>query len=105
MKEPYIEGVATHDGPESCAVVCEGGGEAWTGVRAGRVIEPRNQRSGVPTPSLRVEGNTADGGRRESSVGPARSESQACTESPCARSGRSHCSPAGLIAGGPLRER
>jgi hypothetical protein len=42
MEEPYVEGVATHDGPESCAVVREGGGEALTGVRAGRAIEPRN---------------------------------------------------------------
>jgi hypothetical protein len=28
MRELYIEGVATHDDPESCAVVREGGGEA-----------------------------------------------------------------------------
>ena len=43
MRELYIEGLATHGGPESCAVVREGGGEALTGVRAGRAIEPRNQ--------------------------------------------------------------
>ena len=43
MRELYIEGVATRDGPESCAGVREGGGEALTGVRAGRAIEPRNQ--------------------------------------------------------------
>ena len=42
MKEPYVEGVATRDGPESCAGAREGGGEALAGVRAGRVIEPRN---------------------------------------------------------------
>jgi hypothetical protein len=42
MKEPYIEGLATLGGPESCVVVREGGGEALTGVRAGRDIEPRN---------------------------------------------------------------
>jgi hypothetical protein len=76
MREPYIEGVATHDGPESCVGVCEGVGEALTGVRAGRVIEPRNQESGVPTPLSRSEGNTAGGDRRESPVGPARSENQ-----------------------------
>ena len=49
MEELYVEGVATHGGPESCVVVCEGGGEALTGVRAGRAIEPRNVQSGVPT--------------------------------------------------------
>ena len=43
MRELYIEGVATHDDPESCVVVREGGGEALTGARAGRAIEPRNQ--------------------------------------------------------------
>jgi hypothetical protein len=30
------EGVANHSGPESCAVVREGGGEALTGVRTGQ---------------------------------------------------------------------
>ena len=37
MEVSYGEGVATHTGPESCAVVREGRGEALTGVRAGRV--------------------------------------------------------------------
>ena len=38
MQESYGEGVATHAGPESCAVDREVGGEALTGVRAGRVL-------------------------------------------------------------------
>jgi len=42
MKELYVEGVATHDGPESCVDVRKDGGEALTGVRAGGAIEPRN---------------------------------------------------------------
>ncbi len=37
MKESYDEGVASHIGPESCAVVRKDKGEALTGVRAGRV--------------------------------------------------------------------
>ena len=37
MQESYGEGVATHTGPESCAAAREGGGEALTGERAGRV--------------------------------------------------------------------
>ncbi len=28
MKEPYVEGVATHASPESCVVVRKGGGES-----------------------------------------------------------------------------
>jgi hypothetical protein len=43
MKESDIEGVAIHGGPESCVDVREDGGEALTGVRANRAIEPRNQ--------------------------------------------------------------
>ena len=42
MRESNIEGVASHDGPEPCVAVREGGGEASVGVRAGRAIEPRN---------------------------------------------------------------
>jgi hypothetical protein len=43
------EGIANHSGPESCAVARKGGGEALTGARAGRAIEPRNVYFGVPT--------------------------------------------------------
>src|SRR5436190_22456696 len=53
MEELYAEGVATHGGPESCVDAREGVGEAWTGVRAGRAMEPRNNRFGVPTLSRR----------------------------------------------------
>ena|ERR1700741_4214845 len=37
MKESYSEGLATHTGPESCGATREGGTEALTGERAGRV--------------------------------------------------------------------
>ena len=65
--------------PESCAVVREGGGEALTGVRAGRVLS--RERSGL----LRGADAVADGGRqyrlhryREMLPDPARSETP-CT--------------------------
>jgi RNA-directed DNA polymerase len=70
----YAEGVASHGGPESCAAAREGGGEALTGVRVGRVIEPRNQQVRGADAVRLAEGNTAGGVRRESLVGPARSE-------------------------------
>jgi hypothetical protein len=38
MKESYGEGLATHTGPESCAVDREVEGEALTGGCAGRVL-------------------------------------------------------------------
>ena len=46
MKEPYIEGLAAHDGPESCAGFREEIGEALTGVRIGRVLSPEITTSG-----------------------------------------------------------
>ncbi len=46
MKEPYIEGVATHCRPEPAPASVRPTAKRWTGVRAGRAIEPRNQRSG-----------------------------------------------------------
>ncbi len=49
MEELYVEGLATHGDPESCVDVPRGRGEALTGARAGRAIEPRNHSSGVPT--------------------------------------------------------
>lgn len=38
MKESYVEGLASHNGPESCGGAREGVIEALTGVRAGRVF-------------------------------------------------------------------
>ncbi len=52
MRELYIEGVAIHGGPESCAGAREGAGEALTGVRAGWAIEPRNQLWGADAVAL-----------------------------------------------------
>jgi RNA-directed DNA polymerase len=38
MREPYVEGLATHDGPESCIRIGNGAGEALTGGRAGWLL-------------------------------------------------------------------
>ena len=43
MRTLYIEDLASHDDPESCAVAREGVGEALVGVLVGRAIDPRNQ--------------------------------------------------------------
>lgn len=76
MKEPHIEGVATHDDPESCATAREGRSEALTGARAGSVLSRENRQSGTPTQLLYAEGNTLRGRHRESPGGPARSETR-----------------------------
>jgi len=74
MKESYGKGSAAHTGPESCVAARKGGGEALTGVRAGRVFSrERNSlrgadavgESGRPHPTHR---------QREMRRGPARSE-------------------------------
>src|SRR5438552_14016185 len=49
MEELYVEGPATHGDPEPCVDVPRGRGEALVGARAGRAIEPRKPRFGVPT--------------------------------------------------------
>jgi hypothetical protein len=74
MKESYVEGTATHDGPESCGVARKGGVEALTGVRAGRVLSREIN-------FLRDADAVGESGRphlapryRERRQGPARSE-------------------------------
>jgi hypothetical protein len=74
MKESYECEVATHIGPESCGAAREGGVEALTGERAGRVLSRvRN--------SLRDADAVGESGRphrvhryREVRQSPARSE-------------------------------
>ena len=93
MEEPYIEGVATHDDPESCVGVREGAGEALTGAHAGRAIEPRNHR-------VRGADAVYGSGRqhrqqryRELLADPARSENQ-CMHGTSLRENREvPCSP------------
>src|SRR5580658_3110520 len=93
MKESHVERLATHNGPESCAVFRKGSGEALTGVGAGRVFSRERailrdadavRRSGRPHRLHRY---------REMRPGPARSET------PCTYRNTSHenreilCSP------------
>ena len=100
MKESYVEGLATHSGPESCVAVREGSGEALTGVRAGRVFSRESEplrgadavrRSGRPYPERRY---------RETLRDPARSETP-CTYGNTSRENREiPCPPAADGAAG-----
>jgi RNA-directed DNA polymerase len=74
MEELYVEGLATHGGPESCVDDPQGRGEALAGARTGRAIEPRNRNNRGADTVQEVEGNIAGGARREPLAGPARSE-------------------------------
>jgi len=91
MKESYGEGVATHTGPESCAVVRKGGGEALTGVLAGTGIEPRNESPNRGADVLRQCGRPHPVRRfRETFRNPARSETPSMQGSIPPGTGRSH---------------
>jgi hypothetical protein len=98
MRTLYVEGVATHDGPESCVGVRKGAGEALTGVRAGPVLSREIMEFGVPTLSKEAEGHVAGGAIASPQRTLRGQRPGACTESPCARTGRSHARPSGLIA-------
>ena len=85
MKVLYEKGVATHFGPESCAGVREGVGEALTGERASRVLSREILLEfGVPPQSCYARGNTVLADKRKDSTDPARSET------PCAHGSFSH---------------
>ena len=90
MKEPYGEGPTTHTGPESCVVVREDGGEALTGVRAGRTWSREIPLEiGVPTPSHGLEGNTGGTALVRSIPTPRGQRPRACTETLYTGIGRS----------------
>src|SRR3970040_2086954 len=74
MKESYGEGVASHTGPESCVAVREGGSEALTGERAGRVFS--RERTSLRDADAVEEGGRPHPARRycKTRWSPARSE-------------------------------
>src|ERR1035438_4896248 len=76
MREPYVEGVATHDGPESCAGTREGVGEAFD--RGTRGLGPWNRETremrGADAVSQRGRPHDRDRSEREISVDLARSK-------------------------------
>ncbi len=84
MKKSHESGLATHIGPESCGAAREGGVEALTGERAGRVFSRESN-------SLRDADAVGERGRfhrvhryREVCQSPARSET------PCTYASTSH---------------
>lgn len=57
MQVRDVEGVATHNGPESCGGAGNRDGEALTGEHAGRVLSPEMEtRNQVPTRWRSAEG-------------------------------------------------
>ena len=100
MKVSYVEGLANHNGPESCGAAREGGDEALTGERMGRVFS-RVRNSLRDADAVRRSGRLHSARRyRETRRDPARSET------PCTYGNTSHenrevpCSPAAIGAAG-----
>ena len=93
MRESYTEGVATHGGPESCVDSRKGVGEALTWVRAGWVWSREIRLFRVPTSLCQAEGHTPGRVSASSPVALRGRRPHACTESPCARTGRSSDRP------------
>jgi hypothetical protein len=91
VKVPYDEGVATHIGPEPCAVVRKDGGEASAGECTGQPLN--RERPIIPGADTvpNVEGHTHGRASCERPDDPAWSQTLACT-------GRSHGRPVALIA-------
>jgi hypothetical protein len=93
MREPYLEGVAIHEDPESCVGVREHDGEALTGACTGRVSSRDIRCSRAPTPLSEAEGNTMERVFASAPIGPARSQTP-CTCRNSARGNREiHWSP------------
>jgi RNA-directed DNA polymerase len=93
VKVPNNEGLASHIGPESCAVVRKGGGEALTGGGVGRVLSrERLEERGADAVEI-AEGNisrveTARPGRTPRGQRP-----RARIQAPRTEAGRSHIRP------------
>ena len=62
MKEPYIEGLANHDDPESCVGARKGVDEALAGERIGEVLSRENRLRGADR--VKRTGRQHSGGRQ-----------------------------------------
>src|SRR5258708_2005115 len=94
MEELCIEVLPNHDDRERWVGLREGAGEASVAARAGRAIEPRNHR--VRGADAVYEAGRQHRRRRyaRAAGGPrAVMGTRACTEPPCARTGRARARP------------
>ena len=75
MEESDTEGVAHHGGPDHASASARATAKRWTGVPAGRAMEPRNQAfRGADAVRMSGRQHRRWRHRRESSADPARSE-------------------------------
>ena len=93
MQVHHDEGVAIHIGPEPCAGIREGVGEALTGERIGQPLS--RERGIIPGADAVLHCGRQHGRarQRECPDDPAWSENLACADAPCTGTGRSHGRP------------
>jgi len=107
MKESYVEGLASHNGPESCEGVRKGVGEALTGVRAGRVSSRERDNPPGCRRRRKMRKATSDASLVARRAGTPRGQRpRACAETPRTGTGRSRVCPTpttGQAASGSLR--
>jgi hypothetical protein len=100
MQESYGEGVAIHTGPESCVDAREGGCEALTGERAGRVFS-RERAILRDADAFGASGRPHSGRRdRKTPRSPARSQTPSMSGHTSCETRESPCPPAGDGAAG-----
>ncbi len=97
MKESYVEGLASHNVPESCGGVRKGAVEALTGARIGRVLSRENTEIRGADAVSGAEGNTERGAMASPAPAPRGPRPLACAESPSARTGRSYYRPVSMV--------
>jgi hypothetical protein len=97
VQVPYGEGVANHIGPEPCADVRKGAGEASAGECTGQPLN--RERPIIPGADTvpNVEGHTHGRAICERPDDPAWSQTLACAEASCTGTGRSHGRPAAFV--------
>src|SRR5262245_3567241 len=98
MKEAYREGLANHSDPESCGRTREGALEALTGAGVGRVLSREIPLVPGAYAVIGSERQHRTARHRECRLAWRGRSTPAHTETPCARTGRSHRHPAELLA-------
>ena len=81
------------DDPDHALATREGAAKRWYRGARRRAIEPRNQRSGVPTRSQTSEGNTGGGVIASRHWAPRGRRTQHARDLSMLRTGRSHGHP------------
>ena len=87
------EGVAIRIGPEPCAGIREGVGEASAGERVGQPLSREINLVPGADAVCWAEGHAGGRAKRERSSDPARSENLACMDALCTETGRSAVHP------------